>query len=96
MNNNVKKAPKIVTGTVKWYDPVKGYGFITTEDGEDVYVNNGHIDTSRTFNGYLPGDKVTFSCKKFPNAKNATASHVRLAEDTETASEETTEVPTEE
>ena len=26
-------------GTVKWFDPKKGYGFITKEDGEDIFVH---------------------------------------------------------
>ena len=30
-------------GTVKWFDPVKGYGFISGDDGKDVFVHQSNI-----------------------------------------------------
>lgn len=30
-------------GTVKWFDPVKGYGFITGDDGKDAFVHQSNI-----------------------------------------------------
>jgi CspA family cold shock protein len=47
------------TGTVKWFNAAKGYGFITKEDGEDVFV---HYSTIRGV-GYRTleeGQKVEF------------------------------------
>lgn len=32
-----------MNATVKWFDPKKGYGFLTTEDGKDVFVHNTSI-----------------------------------------------------
>ena len=36
-----------INGTVKWYDPEKAYGFITTEQGEDVFVHRNSIADGR-------------------------------------------------
>ncbi|HAL15536.1 MAG: cold-shock protein [Bellilinea sp.] len=47
-------------GTVKWFNPAKGYGFIGREDGEDVFVHFSAID----MDGYKQlkeGQKVEFS-----------------------------------
>lgn len=31
-------------GTVKWFDPSKGFGFVVNEDGVDVFVHYSHIE----------------------------------------------------
>ena len=33
-----ERVSKVPTGRVKWYDAEKGFGFLSREDGEDVYV----------------------------------------------------------
>jgi CspA family cold shock protein len=51
------------TGTVKWFNPAKGYGFIGRDNGEDVFVHFSAID----MNGYKQlkeGQKVEFSIEK--------------------------------
>ncbi|MCI5064733.1 cold-shock protein [bacterium] len=44
-------------GTVKWFNPEKGFGFIEQENGEDLFVHKNEVQ-----GGYLQeGDKVEFS-----------------------------------
>ena len=35
-------------GTVKWYDRVKGYGFLQTEDNKDIFVHRSGLEDSHT------------------------------------------------
>lgn len=48
------------TGTVKWFNSSKGYGFITQEEGEDVFVHYQAIQ-SDGFKTLEEGQKVEFS-----------------------------------
>ena len=62
-----------IQGTVKWFNESKGYGFISQEDGSDVFVHYSAIqgDGFRTLN---EGDKVSFDIgdgPKGPHAINA-------------------------
>lgn len=50
---------KQVNGTVKWFDPRKGYGFLITESGEDVFVHYTAIQTDG-YKAVRDGQKVTF------------------------------------
>jgi CspA family cold shock protein len=64
----------MATGTVKWFNEKKGYGFIEQEDGPDVFVHHSGINSAgfRTLN---EGDRVTFTIeqgKKGPAAVNVT------------------------
>jgi CspA family cold shock protein len=63
----------VVTGTVKWFNPSKGYGFIKPDDGsDDLFVHHSEIKTT----GYATldeGQKVQFEIgqgKKGPCATN--------------------------
>jgi cold shock protein len=48
------------TGSVKWFDPSKGYGFITTDGGRDIFVHYSAIK-NEGFKTLQDGQKVEFS-----------------------------------
>lgn len=59
-------------GIVKWFDSKKGYGFITTQDGKDVFVHYSAIPGDG-FRKLEQGEKVEFDLvisKRGPQAKN--------------------------
>ena len=61
-------------GTVKWFNETKGYGFITKEDGGDVFVHYSEIQ-SNNFKTLAEGQEVTFEVAdgpKGPKAVNVT------------------------
>ncbi len=41
--STMREAAKVPTGKVKWYDAEKGFGFLSREDGEDVYVRSSSL-----------------------------------------------------
>ncbi|MEG0283198.1 MAG: cold-shock protein [Erysipelotrichales bacterium] len=47
------------TGTVKWFNGSKGFGFITGEDGKDVFAHFSQIN-SEGFKTLDEGDKVSY------------------------------------
>lgn len=49
-------------GKVKWYDEVKGYGFIETEEGEDVFVHRTGLVNQQ--DGLRENQEVEFEVKK--------------------------------
>ncbi len=63
-------------GTVKWFNSEKGYGFITSEDGKDVFVHYSSINTDG-FKTLEEGQKVNFDIED--GAKGPQASNVVLA-----------------
>ena len=63
------------TGTVKWFNEAKGFGFITPENGsKDCFVHHSAIQGKR-FKTLAEGEKVEFDVvegKKGPAAENVT------------------------
>jgi CspA family cold shock protein len=63
------------TGTVKWFNEAKGYGFIQREDGPDLFVHFRSIAGSG-FRTLAEGQKVEFTVgqgQKGPQAENVVA-----------------------
>ena len=59
------------TGTIKWFNSSKGFGFISREEGEDVFVHFNSIEGS----GYKTleeGDQVQFEIGQGPKGLQAT------------------------
>ena len=59
-------------GTVKWFNDSKGYGFITTDEGKDVFVHFSAI-AGDGFKTLAEGQKVSFDVvdgEKGPQAAN--------------------------
>ncbi len=57
-------------GTVKWFNESKGFGFITSEDGTDVFVHHTSIQGSG-FKSLAEGDKVSFDIESGPKGPKA-------------------------
>ncbi len=66
----------MATGTVKWFNDAKGFGFITQESGEDVFVHYSAIQGDG-FRTLKEGARVEFDITRGP--KGLQASNVRIA-----------------
>ena len=64
----------MTTGTVKWFNPEKGFGFITQESGPDVFVHFSAIQ-GEGYRNLEENQKVEFEVTQGP--KGAQASNVR-------------------
>lgn len=61
----------MATGTVKWFNDKKGFGFISQDDGQDVFVHQTSIETEG-FRTLAEGDKVEFEVIKDQKGYKAT------------------------
>ena len=53
----------MATGTVKWFNEKKGYGFLTQDDGSDLFVHFSGID-GEGFKCLYEGDRVEFEIEE--------------------------------
>jgi CspA family cold shock protein len=58
------------TGTVKWFNDAKGFGFLSRENGEDVFVHYSAIQSSG-FRSLTEGQRVQFTVTKGPKGWQA-------------------------
>ena len=61
---------EMANGTVKWFSPKKGYGFITMEDGQEVFVHYSAIDGAG-FRSLEQGERVEFEVAQGPKGLQA-------------------------
>jgi CspA family cold shock protein len=60
------------TGTVKWFNDAKGFGFITPSDGsKDVFVHFSAITSEGGFRTLAEGQEVTFTTENGPKGPQA-------------------------
>jgi len=59
-----------IPGTVKWFNPTKGYGFIGHDGGEDVFVHFSALKTANT-RRLEKGQRVEFSIEEGPKGLQA-------------------------
>jgi CspA family cold shock protein len=59
------------TGIVKWFNDKKGYGFISRDSGNDVFVHHSSI-AAEGFRSLAEGDRVEFTIKQDQKGQAAT------------------------
>ena len=60
----------MANGTVKWFNAEKGFGFITSEDGQDLFAHFSAINMNG-FKTLKEGQRVSFDVTEGPKGKQA-------------------------
>lgn len=62
----------LATGTVKWFSPKKGFGFIVPDDGSaDVFVHYSSIVSEKEWRNLMQEDVVEFDLQHGPKGRHA-------------------------
>ncbi len=70
----------MATGTVKWYNPTKGYGFIEPSDGgKDVFVHVSAVEASE-LNTLNEGQKISYEVERDRRSGKESAGQLKSAE----------------
>ena len=67
----------MVTGTVKWFNGTKGYGFLSQDSGEDVFVHFSAIQAGG-YRDLVEGQRVQFDVENDPRGKGLRAANVTV------------------
>jgi CspA family cold shock protein len=62
---------EMATGTVKWFNDAKGFGFITPDEGGDDLFAHFSAIVASGYKSLKEGDKVTFDVTEGPKGKQA-------------------------
>lgn len=61
---------RLKSGTVKWFEPTKGYGFISGDDGKDIFVHQSNI-LMKGFRFLEIGQRVSYQVEETEKGNNA-------------------------
>jgi len=67
----LKGVAHMATGKVKWFNDQKGFGFISAEDGTDVFVHHSVIE-GQGFHTLAEGESVDYAAEGGPKGQKAT------------------------
>jgi cold shock CspA family protein len=70
--------PELTVGTVLFYDPIRGFGFLKCDRGPDVFISKSELLDSGIAN-LSAGMRLAFRLQHDPRGRNPWASNIRRA-----------------